>query len=134
MIDYTTAERLRLHYLHARGSEFGKYLTPGNIVTPYYGLVCGPVSFTFDSQITITIPFIKVVSHGEPLLLLGADGLRGGRPLSQWNFVSVGARTLAVGKVEGFLEFVRNGVSRQVTLINAPSGSGDRAGTRGPRP
>ena len=43
MVDFSTAKRLGLCYLRARGSEFGKYLLPGNVVTPYYGLVRGPI-------------------------------------------------------------------------------------------
>ena len=130
MIDHATAERLGMRYLRARGSEFGKYLSPGNVVTPYYGLVRGPLTISFDGQVSVTIPFLKVISHGEPLLLIGADCLRGGRPLTQWNFTSIGARTVAVGKAEGYVEFTKSGVDRRIPLINAPAGVGDRSGMK----
>ena len=128
MIDYVTAERLGLRYLKARGSEFKKYLSPGNVVTAYYGLIRGPVTITFDGQVNVTLPFLKVVSHGEPLLLIGADCLRGGRPLTQWNFQCIGVKTLQVGQVEGYMEFARNGQERRIPLLNAPAGMGDRPG------
>ena len=48
MIDNQTAERLGLRYMRARGSEFGKYMSPGNVITPYYGLIRGPVVLQFD--------------------------------------------------------------------------------------
>lgn len=48
MIDTTMAERLGLRYMRARGPEFGKYLSPGNVITPYYGLVRGPITLQFD--------------------------------------------------------------------------------------
>ena len=48
MMDFTTAERLELRYLRAKGPEFGKYISPGNVVSSYYGLVRGPVLLQFD--------------------------------------------------------------------------------------
>jgi hypothetical protein len=48
MLDRGTAERLGLRYLRARGPEFGKYITPGNVVVPYYGLIRGPVVLQFN--------------------------------------------------------------------------------------
>ena len=48
MIDSSSTERLGLRYMRARGSEFGKYMSPGNVIAPYYGLIRGPVQITFD--------------------------------------------------------------------------------------
>ena len=79
MIDVASAEKLGLRYMRARGSEFGKYMSPGNVIVPYYGLIRGPIQVQFDSNVVITLQWLKVVNHGEPLLLLGADCLRGGR-------------------------------------------------------
>ena len=79
MIDISSAEKLGLQYMHARGSEFGKYMSPGNVIVPYYGLIRGPIQVQFDSNVVITLQWLKVVNHREPLLLLGADCLRGGR-------------------------------------------------------
>ena len=79
MIDVASAKKLGLQYMRTRGSEFGKYMSPGNVIVPYYGLIRGPIQVQFDSNVVITLQWLKVVNHGEPLLLLGADCLRGGR-------------------------------------------------------
>ena len=89
---------------------------------PYYGLVRGPVDLRFKEDITLSLRFIKVVEHGEPVLILGSDLLRGGRPLSSWNFECVGCHTREVGKVEGFLRFVKSGTGVEVPILNAPAG------------
>ena len=60
---------------------------------PYYGLVRGPVDLRFKEDITLSLHFIKVVEHREPVLILGSDLLRGGRPLSSWNFECIGCHT-----------------------------------------
>ena len=49
MIDARTAERLGLRYQRARGSEFGKYVTAGGHVQPYFGLVRGPIDAKFSA-------------------------------------------------------------------------------------
>ena len=33
---------------------------------------------------------------------------------------------MAVGQVDGFIEFSRNGTERRVPLLNAPAGKGER--------
>ena len=93
---------------------------------PYYGLVQGPVDLRFKEDITLSLRFIKVVEHGEPVLILGSDLLRGGRPLSSWNFECVGCHTREVGKVEGFLKFVKSGTGVEVPILNAPAGLSER--------
>lgn len=80
MVDVSLAELLGLRYQRGRGSEFGKYITAGGHVQPYHGLVRGPVDVRFSENVTVPLRFIKVVEHGEPVLILGADLLRGGRP------------------------------------------------------
>ena len=79
----------------------------------------GPVDVCFPEDVTLSLRFIKVVEHGEPVLILGSDLLRGGRPLSSWNFTAVGAHTREVGKVEGFLRFSKLGAEVEVPLLNA---------------
>ena len=71
----------------------------------------------------LSLHFIKGVEHGEPLLLIGADLLQGGRPLHSWNWQSIGARSVDVGKVHGFMTFVKGGEGgeeEEVKLLNAP--------------
>ena len=70
-----------------------------------------------------------MVEHGEPLLLIGADLLQGGRPLHSWNWLSISARTEDVGKVQGFMTFVKGsegGEEEEVKLLNAPAGLSER--------
>ena len=99
MVCTRVAELLGLHYSRARGSEFGKYVTTGGHVQPYFGLIRGPIDVRFSADIMMQLKFLKVVKHGKPLLLLGADLMRGGRPTYGWNWQAIGARTLDVGKV-----------------------------------
>ena len=40
----------------------------------------------------------------------------------------MGCKTVAVGQVDGFIEFARNGSERRVPLLNAPAGKGERGG------
>lgn len=126
MADTRLCEALGLKYQRARGSEFGKYVTAGGHVQPYYGLVRGPIDIHFSRSVTLTLRFLKIVEHGEPLLLLGADVLRGGRPKHQWNFKSVGAHTLDVGKCQGFLTFTKHDVDVEIPILNAPAGLTER--------
>ena len=63
-----------------------------------------------------------MVEHGKPLLLLGADLMWGGRPTYRWNWQVIGAHTLDVGKVQGYLTFNKNGTETEVSLLNAPAG------------
>lgn len=76
---------------------------------PYHGLVRGPIPLQFSSTVSIPLTCIKVVDHGEPLLLLGADVLRGGRPGHYWCFESIGMREVATPKPRGFMTFVKQG-------------------------
>ena len=55
----------------------------------YHGLIRGPITLQFDKDVSIPLLCLKVVDHGEPLLLLGADILRGGRPAHYWCFESL---------------------------------------------
>ena len=70
-----------------------------------------------------------MVEHGEPLLLIGADLLRGGRLLHSWNWQSIGACTEDVGKVQGFMTFMKGregGEEEEVKLLNGPAGLSER--------
>jgi hypothetical protein len=52
---------------------------------------------------------LKLVDHGEPLLLLGADVLRGGRPPQYWCFDSIGIRSVINGEGHGYINFIKEG-------------------------
>lgn len=46
--------------------------------------------------------------------------------MDDWNFAGVRARTLGAGRVEGWLEFERNGEIRSFRLVHCPAAGGDR--------
>ena len=62
-----------------------------------------------------------MVERGEPLLLLGADLMRGGHPTYGWNWQAIGAHTLDMGRVQSFLMFNKNGTETEVLLLNTPA-------------
>ena len=80
----------------------------------------------FGSDMVLTLRFIKVVEHGEPVLILGSDILRGGRPLAAWNFSGFKVLTKEVGKVEGSICFTKAGKETECPLLNAPAGLSER--------
>lgn len=88
---------------------------------PYYGLVCGPVDVRFETDVVLTLHFIKVIEHGEPVLILGLDILRGGHPLVAWNFSGFRALMKEVVKVEGAICFSKAGKESEFPLLNAPA-------------
>lgn len=73
----------------------------------YAGRVDGPVRVTLGPGVQFDLVGLRVIDHPHPMLLLGADILRGGRPAGEWNFAALRARTLAPGNVEGWLVFQR---------------------------
>ena len=52
----------------------------------YAGIVRGLVHIKFNEEVEYQLPFIRVVEHLHPLLLIGADVLRGGNTEGKWNF------------------------------------------------
>ena len=75
----------------------------------------------FGTDVVLTLSFIKVVEHGEPVLILGSDILRGGRPLAAWNFSGFRVLAKEVGKVEGSIYFTKAGKETECPLLNAPA-------------
>ena len=73
-------------------------------------------------DVVLTLRFIKVIEHGEPVLILGSDILRGGRPLAAWNFSGFRVLTKEVGKVEGTICFSKAGKETECPLLNTPAG------------
>jgi hypothetical protein len=58
----------------------------------------------------------------NPLILIGADALRAGRPSSVWDFRHLGAtKDQNTGKVVGHLDFELGGRHRRVPLRCAPA-------------
>ena len=53
MVCTRVAELLGLHYSRARDSEFGKYITTGGHVQPYFGLIWGPIDVQFSGEVVM---------------------------------------------------------------------------------
>ena len=80
LIDLEMARDLHLVVRKAVGDEFGCYLVPGLVeVKPYYGKVEGRFCVQLAAGVSWELSGIRVVEHGCPLFLLGADVMRGGR-------------------------------------------------------
>ena len=74
--------------------------------------------------VTATLTGVRVVEHQSPLLLLGSDLLRGGRP-GEWNFAGIRQTTMGAGMVEGSLEFTKGEqVFRNSRLVHYPAAGG----------
>ena len=108
LIDLEMARDLHLVVRKVVGDEFGCYLVPGSIeVKPYYGKVEGRFCVQLTAGVSWELSGIRVVEHGCPLFLLGADVTRGGH-VSGWNFSGIRTHTTGPGQVVGCLEFERD--------------------------
>ena len=72
----------------------------------YWGIIDGPLNVTLAEGVVATLTGVRVVEHQSPLLLLGSDLLREGRP-DEWNFAGIRQVTVGAGLVEGTLEFTK---------------------------
>ena len=52
--------------------------------------------------------------------------MRGGHPTYGWNWQAIGACTLDVSRVQGYLTFNKNGTETEVALLNTPAGLSER--------
>ena len=52
--------------------------------------------------------------------------MRGSRPTYGWNWQAIGAHTLDVGKVQGYLTINKYDMETEVPLLNAPAGLSER--------
>ena len=84
MMDRKTADKLGLRWTRAKGAEFGTYSCPGHDEVAYAGLAVGPIKVKFDAEVEFSIPLMKIFEPEEnspPLIIIGTDVLRRGRPL-----------------------------------------------------
>lgn len=72
-------------------------------------------------DVTFSLKNVRVLEHPQPLFLLGADILRGGRMHPEWNFSGLTQKTVAGGNVEGELRFERRGSEVACPLTFCPS-------------
>ncbi len=97
LMDEHLARELGLTVTRARGGEYGTYRTPGgDEVRQYVGIIKGPVLLDLGDGIAFTVENMRVLSHPVPLLLLGADLMRGGRSTGI-NFDGIRQRTVEPG-------------------------------------
>lgn len=91
VIDVGTARELGLRVERATARKnFGSFWGPSSKPVNYYGRVRGPITIKFSENITITLKELKVVSHGEALLILGTDFLVWGD--QPWQFGAIGMK------------------------------------------
>ena len=108
------------------GDEFGCYLVPGSVdVKPYYGKIEGRFCVQLAAGVSWDLQGIRVVEHGCPLFLLGADVMRGGR-VTGWNFSGIRTHTPGPGVVTGFLEFEQGDKRASAELAFCPAAGGER--------
>ena len=123
------AQHLHLPVRVATAGEFGCYLVPGSTeLKAYHGVVDVPFVVTLAEGVDMELKGIRVVEHSAPLLLLGADVIRGGRA-SGWNFAGIRTVTTAPGEVKGTLEFSKAsepGVTRTSELVYSPAAGTER--------
>ena len=61
----------------------------GSTLLSYAGLIKGPVKLQLAEGVVYEVPLIRVIKHAVPLLLLGSDVLKGGRPEGEWNWAGL---------------------------------------------
>ena len=94
--------------------EFGTYFGPGSNERPYAGHVVGPVVLCFGKEVQLKLRELKLIHHAEPLLLIGADVLCGGR--AGWTY-----RAMGVGSAgKGMIIFANGKRTVSLPLVNAP--------------
>lgn len=114
LLDIATARRIGLPVEVAKGAEFGTYFGPGSAEKPYAGRVAGPVVLNFGREVSLELKELKLIHHPEPLFLIGADVLCGGR--AGWTYRAMGVG--AAGK--GMIIFANGKRTVSLPLVNAP--------------
>ena len=98
------------------------FTVPGRATpVPYAGCVEGPVTLQFSAEVTLTLPFIRLVNHGRPLCIIGADALSDGAATGAFGFVGMGPCKLKGAELsQGWACFCKGTEKFQVPLVNAP--------------
>ena len=129
LLDLGMTRYLHLPVRVATLGEFGCYLVPGSTeLKAYHGVMESLFTVTLADGVHMELKGIRVVEHQAPLLLLGADVMRGGC-ISGWNFAGIRTVTSAPGEVKGTLEFAKAGnpeVCCSSVLVYSPAASTER--------
>ena len=98
----------------------------------YVGIVRGPVDIQFGPNVVHTLPHIRVLTHPQPLLLIGSDLLRGGDWTGgKWNCDGLHWKTVGPGHVEGSIAFSKGRQTELCPLLFCPAEGGRRFNTGG---
>ncbi len=76
LIDRRLAEAMRLPIEVAQNNDWGTYIGAGAMEKAYYGGIRGPINVRFDGMVNVALPYLRVIDHSHPILLIGADILR----------------------------------------------------------
>ena len=89
MMDRRVAESLGLPIDKAsKKKRYGSYWGPGGKETYYWGRVQGPVTVKVAEGVELSLKEIKIIEHGEPIMILGTDTLVDSEDC--WRFCWVG--------------------------------------------
>ena len=106
VMDRSMAIALGLKIRPSVDGDCGRFGVPGSgVVHEYAGVIEDPFVLRLGEKVVFTIHGMKVLEHPHPLVLIGADVLRGGRGPTGWNYDGMALTTHAPGKVSGVLKF-----------------------------
>lgn len=80
MVDVDTATKLGIDWVPAKNGEFGSCQGIGGEPLAYTGQARNPVWVQLDKEVVLFVPAMKVIQHPHPILIIGGDTLRAGRP------------------------------------------------------
>ena len=91
IMDLALARGMGLPITMAQSTEFGMFTTPGRLAPMAYpAAVMGPIDFKLSGEVTIVMSHLRLVDHGCPLFILGADVLCEGDNSDLWEFRGMG--------------------------------------------
>ena len=91
IMDLGTAKKLGMELLKADNQDFGCFSVPGrSSPQPYPAAIRGPVRLQLSQDVIIELPLIRLVDHGKPMFLLGADVLACEATPDRWEFYGMG--------------------------------------------
>ena len=70
-----------------QGGDCGKYSVEGGPLLDYAGWVSKPVVLRFGEGVAYFVIRLHLTHHVHPLMLIGHDVLKSGRPKNQWSYV-----------------------------------------------
>ena len=121
IMDKEMAKAFGLKVRAAVAGDCGKFGVPGSgVVHDYVGCIEQPFELRLSEHVRFTVGGMRIISHPFPMMLLGADILKGGRKPPGWNYVGWELED-GLTKVGGSLLFRRGGVLEKVMLHQVPT-------------